>query len=115
MQTSKKTKIRRSEKSSQNSSAAQSLRYEFDDRSPGETARQERCARGDAWRLAKNILNLKEADKAAFLSPTNEWSLPAPSTIKREGREVVEDSGASMHMLRRKDLNSAELETVKVP
>ena len=27
----------------------------FEDRSPGETARQERCASGDAWELAKNI------------------------------------------------------------
>ena len=27
----------------------------FEDRSPEETARQERCARGDAWKLAKNI------------------------------------------------------------
>ena len=72
---------------------------------------KERCARGDMWRLAKNILKLKEKDKAAFYSPTNEWSLPAPSTKKTE---VVVDSGASMHMVSRKDLNSADLETVKV-
>ena len=32
---------------------------------------------------------------------------------KTEEREFVVDSGASMHMLSRKDLNSAELETVK--
>ena len=46
--------------------------------------------------------------------PTNEWCLPAPSVIKPEEREFVVDSGASMHMLSRKDLNSAELETVRV-
>ena len=34
--------------------------------------------------------------------------------IKPEEGEFVVDSGASMHMLSRKDLNSAELETVKV-
>ena len=32
----------------------------FEDRSPGETARQERCVRGDAWELAKNIDKLKK-------------------------------------------------------
>ena len=32
----------------------------FEDRSQEETERQERCARGDAWRLAKNIFKLKE-------------------------------------------------------
>ena len=51
----------------------------FEDRSQEETERQERCARGDAWRLAKKIHMLKETDKTTFFSPTNEWSLPAPS------------------------------------
>ena len=68
----------------------------------------------DAWRLAKTIYKLKETDKATFFSPTNEWCLPAPSGIKPEERDFVVDSGASMHMLSRTDLNSAELETVKV-
>ena len=37
--------------------------------------------------------------------------LPAASTIKPEEREFVVDSGASMHMVSKKDLNSAELQT----
>ena len=37
-----------------------------------------------------------------------------PSVIKPEEKEFVVDSGASMHMLSTKDLNSAELETVRV-
>ena len=37
-----------------------------------------------------------------------------PSTIKPKEREFVVDSDASMHMLSRKDLNSAESETKKV-
>ena len=86
----------------------------FEDRSQEEIERQERCARGGAWRLAKNIFKLTQTDRATFFSPTNEWSLPAPSAIKLEEREFVVDSGASMHMLSRKDLNSAWLETVKV-
>ena len=39
-------------------------------------------------------------------------SLPAPSTLEPEEREFVVDSGASVHMISKKDLNSAELETV---
>ena len=50
-----------------------------EERSQEETERQERRARGDAWRLAKNILKLKEKDKATFFSPTNGWS---PSAIR---------------------------------
>ena len=69
----------------------------FEDRSQEETERQERCARGHAWRLAKNILKLKQTDKAIFFSPTNEWCLPAPSARKPCEREFVVDSGASMH------------------
>ena len=86
----------------------------FEDRFQEETERQERCARGDAWRLAKNMLKLKEMDKVTFFSPTDEWGLPAPSVVKPEEREFVVDSGASMLMLSRKDLNSAELDTVRV-
>ena len=84
----------------------------FEDRSQEETEGQERCAREAAWRLAKSILKLKEKNKAAFFSPSENWCLPAPSTLKPEERKFVVDSGASMHMISKKDLNSAELETV---
>ena len=70
----------------------------FEDRPQDETERQERCARGDAWSLAKNMYKLKETDKTSFFSPTNEWSLPAPSTIKPKERQIAVDFGASMHM-----------------
>ena len=40
--------------------------------------------------------------------------LPAPSVIKPEEGEFVVDSGASMHMLSRNDLNSAELEAARL-
>ena len=84
----------------------------FEDRSQEETEWQERCAWEAAWRLAKSILKLNEKIKAAFFSPSENWCLPAPSTLKPEEREFVVDSGASMHMISKKDLNSAELETV---
>ena len=65
-----------------------------------------------AWRLAKHILKLKEKNKAAFFSLSENWCLPAPSNLKPEEREFVVDSGASMHMISKKDLNSSELETM---
>ena len=38
--------------------------------------------------------------------------LPAPSNLKLEERESVVDSGASMHMISKKDWNSAEMDTL---
>ena len=84
----------------------------FEDRSQEETEWQERCAREAAWELAKNFRKLKEKHKTAFFSPSENWCLPAPSTLKPKEREFVVVSGASMHMISKKDLNSAELENV---
>ena len=86
----------------------------FEDRSHEETERQQRCARSKAWNLAKNIYKLKEKDKVTFYFPAEEWVLPAASTKEPEERVLVVDSGASMHnMVSKKDLNSAELETMR--
>ena len=60
------------------------------------------------------LLAQKKEDKATFHSPSEEWILPAASTINPEDRVFVVDSGASMHMVSRKDLNSAELESVRI-
>ena len=70
----------------------------FEDRSHEETERQQRC---------------KEKDKTTFYSPAEEWVLPAASTKEPEDREFVVDSGASMHMVSKRDLDSAELETMR--
>ena len=85
----------------------------FEDRSHEETERPQRCARSKAWNLDKNIYKLEEKDKAAFYFPAEEWVFPAASTKKLEEREFVVDSGASMHMVSKKNLNSAELETMR--
>ena len=61
----------------------------------------------------KNIYKLNENDKAAFYSPAEEWVLLFASTKKPEEREFVADSGASMHIVSKRDLNSAELETMR--
>ena len=85
----------------------------FNDQSHEETARQQRCVRRKAWNLAQNINKLKEKDQVTFYSPAEEWVLPAVSTKEREESEFVADSGASMHMVSKRDLNSAELETMR--
>ena len=76
----------------------------FEDRSQEETEWQERCAREAALRLAQNISKLKEKNKTAFFSISENWCLPAPSTRKPEEREFVVDSRASMHMISKKGL-----------
>ena len=84
----------------------------FEYRSQEETQWQERCARKAAWRLAKNVLKIKVKDKTAFISHSENRCLPAPSNLKPEEGEFVVDSGASVHMNGKKDLNCAEIDTL---
>ena len=72
---------------------------------------QEQGAREAAWKLAKSVLKLKEHERATFFSPSGNRCLPA-STLKPEEREFVVDSGASMHMISKKDLSNAEMDTL---
>ena len=83
----------------------------FEDRSLEETEWQEQGAREAAWKLAKNVLKLKEHERATFFSSPENRCLPA-STLKPEEREFVVDSGASMHIISKKDLNDAEMDTL---
>ena len=83
----------------------------FEDRSQEETEWREQGAREAAWKLAKNVLKLKEHQRETFFSPSDNRCLPA-STLKPEEREFVVDSGASMHMISKKDLSKAEMETL---
>ena len=59
----------------------------------------------------KDVLKLKEHERATFFSPSEKRCLPA-STLKPEEREFVVDSGASMHMISKKDLSDAEMDTL---
>ena len=83
----------------------------FEDRSQEETEWQEQGAREAAWKLAQNVFKLKEHERAAFFSSPENRCLPA-STLKPEEREFVVDSGASMHMVSKKDLSKAEMDTL---
>ena len=60
----------------------------FGDRSEKETLKQERCARRDAWEMAKSISKLKEKDKATFHTPLEVWCLRAPSSTKPEKQNL---------------------------
>ena len=62
--------------------------------------------------LPKNTYKLKDKDQVTFYSPAEEWVLPAVSTKEPEEREFVVDSGACMRVVNKKDLNSADLETM---
>ena len=64
-----------------------------------------------ARKLAKSVLKLKEHERATFFSPSENRCLPA-STLEPEEREFVVDPGASMHMISKKDLNDAEMDTL---
>ena len=84
----------------------------FEDRSLEETEWQEQGAREAAWKLAKSVFKLQEKNRATFFSPSENGCLPAPSNLKPEERDFVVDSGASVHMISKKDLSDAEIDTL---
>ena len=71
----------------------------------------EQGAREAAWKLAKRVLKLKEHERATFFSPSENRCLPA-STLRPEEREFVVDFGAAMHMISKKDLSDADMDTL---
>ena len=83
----------------------------FEDRSLEETEWQELGAREAAWKQAKSVVKVKEHQRATFFSFVENRCLPA-STLKPEEREFVVDSGASMHMISKKDLSNADMDTL---
>ena len=70
-----------------------------------------RCPRSSAEAGQKCVLKYKEHERATFSSPSENRSLPA-SNLKPEEREFVVDSGAPMHMISKKDLSDAEMDTL---
>ena len=83
----------------------------FEDRSQEETEWQVQGAREAAWKLAKSVLNQRSMKEQHSSHLRKNMCLPA-STLKPEEREFVVDSGASMHMISKKDLNDAEMDTL---
>ena len=70
-----------------------------------------RCPRSSVESGPK-YLKITGEQKTAFFSPSENRCLPA-STLKPEERENVVDSGASMHMISKKDFNDAEVDTLR--
>ena len=85
----------------------------FGERSHEETLHQGRCARKAAWDLAKIIYKLKNSDKTTLYTPIEAWVMLTSTSTRPEEREIVVDSGASMHMMSKKELSSEEIDTVK--
>ena len=56
----------------------------FEDQSQEETECQEQGAREAAWKLAKNVLKLKEHERATFFSPSENRCLPASINLRNE-------------------------------
>ena len=61
-----------------------------------------RCPRSSV-EAGQKCIKLKEQKRATFFSLSENRCLPA-STLKPEERELVVDSGASMHMISKKGL-----------
>ena len=72
----------------------------FEDTSQEEAARQQRCAQSER--------------QDYILLAHGRMGPPAASMKEPEEREFVVDSGASMHIVSKKDLDSAELETMRI-
>ena len=75
--------------------------------------RQERCARGKAWGLARHISQAQRKGQKphSLRLPTSGLCRRHPP--KKTGGKRV-DSGASLHMVSKKDHNSADLETMRI-
>ena len=69
-----------------------------------------RCPRSSVEAGLKCI-KIKEHERATFFSLSENRCLLA-STLKPEEREFVVDSGASIHMISKKDLSNAEMDTL---
>ena len=63
--------------------------------------------------FGENIYKLKNADKATFYSLIEAMVMPAPASKSPDEQEFVVESGASMHVMGKKDLSSDELETLR--
>ena len=96
-------------KTSQNSSSAKSLRYEIWGPVPRRLKDNSDAPEAKHGTLPNTCTSFKKRRKLHSTRPRKNGYSRAASTKEPEER----DSGASMHMVSKKDLNSAELETMK--
>ena len=63
----------------------------FEERTQDETLKQERCARREAWDLAKDVCKVKKEEKEekdTFYSPAEAWVMQAPSLKKARSSRI---------------------------
>ena len=65
----------------------------------------------EIWR--KSFTSSKIQTKLRFFTPIEAGVMLAPTSKRPEELEVVVDSGASMHMMSKKELSSDELDTLR--
>ena len=85
----------------------------FEDISQEQTERQKRCARSKVWNLARTYTSSKKKTRLHSIFPRRNGYSRLASTPESDEREFVVDSGASMHMVSKRDFNSAELEIMR--
>ena len=82
----------------------------FEERTQDETQHAPAETPGN-WQ--RKSVNSKMESRETFCSPAEVWVMSAFFSTNPEEREFVIDSGASMHMLNKKDPSSGELETLR--
>ena len=83
------------------------IAVKFEDPSHEKTERRHRCARSKAWNLCQKHIQAQR-ERQSYI-PLARGRMGAPGCV----REFVVDSGASIEMVSKRDLNSAELETMR--
>ena len=87
-------------------------RPSFEERTPEKPHDQKRAPAKSSMGFGEKISELKAEDKATFHSLAK-IKAPVPVSKNTEERMFVVDSGASMHMLSKKDLSSDEMDTLR--
>ena len=85
------------------------IAVKFEDPSHEKTERQHRCARSKAWNLCQKHIQAQR-ERPSYI-PLARGRMSAPGCV----REFVVDSGAGIETVSKRDLNSAELETMRTP
>ena len=70
------------------------------------------CTKEDAPAKQRGIWR-KLCASSRIHTPIEAKVMPAPTSTRPEEREFVVDSGASLHMMSKKELSSEEMDTVK--
>ena len=85
----------------------------FEDGTFEETSTQEDCSRKAVWNLARKLYKRNDKEKTTFYFLVEVKAAPVLITENPEDRMFAVDSGASLHMLSKKDLSSDEMDSLR--